>query len=169
MNTAPTAVESAAPGRPFTGRHMLALTLAFFGVIIGVNVTMAVFAFRSWTGLATANAYVEAQAFETRRLAHEAQKAAGWNATFTHGGGIAVLALSDGEGAVPDLGEVTLKVNRPVGGQDDQLLLLTQRADGAYVAGIELAAGVWDATITAPETLLGPFVLHTRLRIEAEE
>ena len=37
--------------KQFTGRHMLFAMLAFFGVIIIVNLTMAAFATRSWTCL----------------------------------------------------------------------------------------------------------------------
>ncbi len=49
--------------KPFTGRHMLFAMLAFFGVIIAVNLTMAVFATKSWTGLVVKNSYVASQAF----------------------------------------------------------------------------------------------------------
>jgi nitrogen fixation protein FixH len=37
--------------KEFTGRHMLLIMIAFFGVIIAVNITMAVVARQSWTGL----------------------------------------------------------------------------------------------------------------------
>ncbi|TGV41583.1 cytochrome oxidase, partial [bacterium M00.F.Ca.ET.168.01.1.1] len=37
--------------REFTGRHMLVIILAFFGVVIAVNLTMATLASTSWTGL----------------------------------------------------------------------------------------------------------------------
>lgn len=33
------------------GWHVLAIVLAFFAVVIGANVTLAVFAHTSWTGL----------------------------------------------------------------------------------------------------------------------
>ena len=39
----------------FTGYHMLAIMVAFFGVVIAVNLTMATFASRSWTGLVVEN------------------------------------------------------------------------------------------------------------------
>ena len=35
----------------FTGRHMLLLTVGFFGVVAAVNVGMAVVSATSWTGL----------------------------------------------------------------------------------------------------------------------
>ncbi|TKB30132.1 MAG: cytochrome oxidase, partial [Mesorhizobium sp.] len=37
--------------REFTGGHMLLTILGFFGVVVGVNVTMATLASTSWTGL----------------------------------------------------------------------------------------------------------------------
>ncbi|TIS18850.1 MAG: cytochrome oxidase, partial [Mesorhizobium sp.] len=52
--------------REFTGRHMLISILAFFAVVIGVNLTMATFAHRSWTGLVVENTYVASQQFNGR-------------------------------------------------------------------------------------------------------
>ncbi|RWK14298.1 FixH family protein, partial [Mesorhizobium sp.] len=49
--------------RVFTGRHMLAIILAFFGVVIAVNLTMATLANTSWTGLVVENTYVASQQF----------------------------------------------------------------------------------------------------------
>ena len=63
--------------REFTGKHMLLLAVGFFGVIISVNVLMAVLSATSWTGLVVQNSYVASQEFETRRVAHDAQQAAG--------------------------------------------------------------------------------------------
>ena len=146
----------------FTGRHMLLITVSFFGVIFAVNLGMAVLSATSWTGLVVKNSYVASQEFETRRLAHEAQQAAGWQTTFTHAGGSVVLAVRDAEGNPVDLGEVELFVNRPVGGHDDQQLMLVRQPDGSYAAPLRLAAGVWDAKVGAPTTPLGPFQLVER-------
>ena len=48
--------------RTFTGWHMAVITISFFAVIIAVNLTLAVFASTSWTGLVVANSYVERNA-----------------------------------------------------------------------------------------------------------
>ena len=48
---------------PFTGWHMLTVMCLFFAVIIAVNVTMAVFAGSSWSGLIVKNTYVASQTF----------------------------------------------------------------------------------------------------------
>lgn len=150
----------------FTGRHMLFLALCFFGVIIAVNVGMATLAVRSWTGLVVDNSYVASQEFEEKRLAHEAQRAAGWQATLTYLPGAARLVIVDGQRTPIELGDVSLKINRPVGGHDDQVVRLERRLDGAYEAELTLPSGLWDATVTATETILGPFQLHERVRVE---
>lgn len=155
-----------ASGREFTGRHMWFLALAFFGVIIAVNVGMAIVASTSWTGLVVSNSYVASQEFEERRLAHEAQVAAGWNATLTYSPGIVQLIIVDGAGSPIDLGDVTLQINRPVGGHDDRRVALGRTPDGTYSASVTLASGVWETLVTALDTNLGPFELHERLKVE---
>jgi nitrogen fixation protein FixH len=157
---------STAKSKGFTGFHMWMLALCFFGVIIAVNVTMATFAMRSWTGLVVDNSYVASQEFEEKRLAHEAQRAAGWDAVLTYRPGAARLVIVDGARAPIDLGDVTLMLNRPVGGHDDKRLELERKADGAYEATVDLPTGLWEAIVTAPDTTLGPFELRERMRVE---
>ncbi len=161
--------EQSVREREFTGHHMWLLTLAFFGVIIGVNVFMAVMSSRSWTGLAVENSYVASQEFERKRLAHASQLAAGWSPSFTYVPGASVLAITDASGKPMDIGSVTLTISRPVGGHDDQVLVLQPGADGRYLAGVTLAAGVWDAVAETPDTPLGPFELRERFRVETSK
>lgn len=149
----------------FTGKHMLALAVTFFGVIIAVNVTMAVVSSTSWTGLVVQNSYVASQEFEEKRIAHEKQQAAGWQASFTYAPGIARLIVKDGAGNPVDLGPVSVLINRPVGGHDDEKLTLGRSADGGYTATVTLGDGVWDAVATA-DTAMGPFELHQRFKVE---
>ncbi|HEY9013142.1 MAG TPA: FixH family protein [Devosia sp.] len=156
-----------AQAKEFTGRHMWLVFGGFFGVIIAVNVGMAVVASTSWTGLVVQNSYVASQEFEDKRLAHEAQRAAGWQTRFDYEPGVATLVVVDGTGGPVDLGQVTLKVNRPVGGHDDQTVVLGRAAGGGYQAPLTLAAGVWDALVEAPDTPKGSFELHERFTAEA--
>jgi nitrogen fixation protein FixH len=155
----------ATEGKEFTGRHMWFLVAGFFGVIVAVNVGMAVVSSTSWTGLVVQNSYVASQEFEEKRIAHEAQQAAGWDARFTYEPGRAELIIIDGAGRPVELGTVTLKVNRPVGGHDDQAVTLEPLGDGRYAAALDLGAGVWDALVQAVETAEGPFELHKRLSV----
>jgi nitrogen fixation protein FixH len=154
--------------RQFTGWHMLAVVFCFFGVVIAVNVSMAVVASTSWTGLVVANSYVAGQDFEAKRIAHEAQVEAGWSSDLSYSEGSVRLRVSDPSGEAIDLGAVKVLLNRPVGGHDDQTIELLQAGDGLYEASVALDPGVWEATATAPSTALGPFELHTRFRIAGD-
>jgi nitrogen fixation protein FixH len=148
----------------FTGRHMALLAVSFFGVIIAVNVGMAVLSATSWTGLVVDNSYVASQEFEEKRIAHENQLAAGWQSSFTYAPGLAQLIVTDGAGNPVDLGPVSLLINRPVGGHDDQKLTLSRSSDGSYTATVILGEGVWEAMATAA-TATGPFELHERFKV----
>ena len=63
---------------PFTGRHMVVVMCLFFGVVISVNITMAVFAGTSWSGLIVKNTYVASQTFNDDVAEVEQMKARGW-------------------------------------------------------------------------------------------
>ena len=58
------------PEREFTGWHMAITMIAFFGVIISVNLTMAILASSTWTGLIVKNGYVASQDRVTRLGKH---------------------------------------------------------------------------------------------------
>ena len=148
----------------FTGKHMALLAVSFFGVIIAVNVGMAVVSQTSWTGLVVENSYVASQEFEEKRIAHDKQVAAGWESIFTYDAGVARLIVRDGAGNPVDLGPVSLLINRPVGGHDDANLAPVRGADGSYSTPVALGDGVWEAMATA-STSTGPFELHVRFKV----
>lgn len=152
--------------RPFTGWHMLLVICSFFGVVISVNVTLAVLSSTSWTGLVVPNTYVASQEFDDKRLAHEAQIAAGWQSEFDYDGTRLRILIVDGAGDPVPVDELTVQINRPVGGHDDQLLKMVRTADGAYEAPLALAPGLWEALAVDPETALGRYELHTRFVVK---
>ena len=47
-----------------------------------------------------------------------------------------------------------------------QSLELKRNGKGAYEATVDLPSGLWEATVTAPKTELGPFELRERIRVE---
>lgn len=159
-------LAKSAEHRVFTGWHMLALLVGFFGVVIAVNVTLAVSSATSWPGLTVENSYVASQEFQDRLDAARAQHALGWTSRFTYVGGIAHFEIDDGAGKPLELGTVTLAVNRPVGTHGEQVLELARIADGTYSAELDLAPGTWDAVITAPDTGHGPFELRRRFSVK---
>ena len=62
----------------FSGRHMTAILIAFFGVIIAVNFTMAMFATRTFGGVVVENSYVASQKYNGWLDAARKQDKLGW-------------------------------------------------------------------------------------------
>ena len=84
--------------RELTGKHVLAITVGFFGVIIAVNMVLAVQAVRTFPGLEVANGYVASQTFDADR---KAQEALGWTLTHDYEGGRLSIDIRKGAGAAP--------------------------------------------------------------------
>lgn len=135
--------------RQFTGFHMLAILVAFFGVTIGVNVTMAVLANRTWSGLVVPNSYVASQNFDEEAAEAARQKALGWSQKLSHENGALQVSVSSREGAPVGGLNVTVKVGHPVAAKFDRELTLVETAPGLYSAPAEMGQGVWDADVTA--------------------
>lgn len=136
----------------FTGWHMLAVMVSFFGVVIGVNIWLAVSSARTWTGLVVPNSYVASQEFNTKLEIARARTALGWRGGLAYQHGQVLFHLVDGAGMPLELERVRVEINRPVGIKGDVTLDLARRPDGSYVAPLELAPGVWNAAILATVT-----------------
>lgn len=132
----------------FTGRHMLLIMLAFFGVIIAVNITMAVFAGSSWTGFVVRNSYVASQEFNDKVAAARMQDALGWKADFSIADGHAVLTLTDRDGAPLAMERAEIVLRNPASDADDRTIGLVADGD-AMSARIDLRDGLWVVEIDA--------------------
>ena len=64
--------------RRFTGWHFTAIICAFFGVVISVNVTMAVLATRTFGGVVVENGYVASQEYNRWLAQARKQERLGW-------------------------------------------------------------------------------------------
>ena len=133
----------------FTGRHMFLIVVAFFGVIITVNVTMAVLATRSWTGLVVENSYVASQEFNDKLGISRDRTAAGWVGGMDYQAGELVFSLKDTDGSPIPLDGVTVEVSRPIGVEGDRIVELAEATDGTHRVAIDLDPGVWNAAIVA--------------------
>jgi nitrogen fixation protein FixH len=63
----------------FTGFHMTAILVAFFGVVIAVNMVMATYATRTFGGVVVENSYVASQNFNTWLKEARTERKLGWN------------------------------------------------------------------------------------------
>jgi nitrogen fixation protein FixH len=128
--------------RRFTGWHMTAIMLAFFGTIIAVNVTMAVFATTTFGGKVVENSYVASQKYNEWLAAARAQQQLGW----THD------VMLDGDRhvrvdlSVPDA-RVEAVARHPLGRQAEVTLLFSG-VDGRFRSTEPLPAGRWIVHLT---------------------
>jgi nitrogen fixation protein FixH len=153
-----------APGAtPFTGRRMLAIMIAFFGVIIGANVTMAVFAGSSWTGLVVRNSYAASQEFNAKVAEARRQAALGWSSRLDIADGRISFALRDGSGDPVTLDGVQVSFHRPVTTEEDTVLALQPAADGSVGIDWLMRDGVWILEIAAEAGLDHPY--RERMRV----
>ncbi|KQX23277.1 MULTISPECIES: FixH family protein [unclassified Sphingomonas] len=124
--------------RPFTGFHMLGLTVAFFGVVVGVNVTMATLAIRTFGGTVVDNSYVASQKFNRWLDEAHTQAALDWQVTAVRERGHAVVGLSGVEGA-----RVEATAIHPLGRLPAMRLHFRHRSAGQFRSIDVLPEGRW--------------------------
>jgi nitrogen fixation protein FixH len=127
----------------FTGWHMLFIMLAFFGVIIAVNVTMAVLAGRSWTGLVVKNSYVASQHFNEELLEARRQAARGWQSKLGYSDDRLQFSLATGAGEPVVIEDLKASIGRPASEAQDQTVALRHLGAGLYGGDVSLAPGIW--------------------------
>lgn len=134
---------------PFTGWHMVVVMCLFFGVVISVNVTMAVFAGTSWSGLIVKNTYVASQTFDDDVAEVEQMKAKGWQSELAVSPETVAYSLTNALDVAVPADKVSVAFKRPVGEDQDQVIDLVPAPGGGYAADHELATGQWLVTVTA--------------------
>ena len=133
---------------PLTGWHMLAIVLAFFGVIVGVNIVMAFAATSTFPGLVVRNSYISSQNYNELLDAAREQDAAGWRHQLSVDRGVLEFRLATSVGTPARDLSVTAHIGRPSTTRADRDIVLVQNGE-AYQAGEALPAGYWEVDIEA--------------------
>ena len=129
--------------RRFTGRHMLTIMLAFFGVVVAVNMLMATLAARTFGGTVVDNSYVASQRFNSWLAEGRAQERLGWTARLSLDGARRVgVAVREGESALAGA-ELHAVARHPLGQAPDIALDFRTDGPGAYMSRTALPAGRW--------------------------
>jgi len=131
--------------RTFTGRHMTVILVAFFGVVIAVNFTMARYASATFGGIVVENSYVASQEFN--RWLDEAadERALGWDAVTTwRPDGRLVVAMRGAPAAVA----VTAMARHPLGRLPDRDLTFEPIGGGRFLSREMLPEGRWTLRLT---------------------
>lgn len=127
-------------GKPFTGRHMLAVLVGFFGVVIAVNFIMASYATSTFGGVVVENSYVASQQFNRWLDQAETQRALGWSAEAARlPDGRVEVAVAGPEGDV----RLTGTARHPLGRKADRPLAFEPLGGGRFRSNEALPAERW--------------------------
>ena len=128
----------------FTGRKMAAVMVGGFALVIAVNLTMASFASRTFSGVVVENSYVASQKFNGWLEAAHEQEALGWQARVSRSGERLVLDTL----GVPQGAQVTALLRRPLGQPDSRTLAFDGEGPGRLVSREPLPGGRWIVRLT---------------------
>lgn len=129
--------------KAFTGWHMTAILVAFFGVVISVNFTMARLASSTFGGTVVDNSYVASQHYNDWLKRAAAQDRLAWNETVALDSARHVLlTIEKNDLPLADL-RVAATVNHPVGRTAPAALHFEPAAGGVLRSVEPLALGRW--------------------------
>lgn len=131
---------------PFGGKHMAAIIIAFFAVVIAVNFYMARSAISTFGGVVVDNSYVASQSYNTWLKEAARERALGWAATVRRrSDGRLVVALSGAPAGATLRGDA----RHPLGRQPDIAMRFDRQADGRFVSDRVLPGGRWQMRLEA--------------------
>ncbi|MDE8651277.1 FixH family protein [Novosphingobium album (ex Liu et al. 2023)] len=124
----------------FTGRHMLAILVVGFGIVIAVNFTMATFAVRTFGGVVVENSYVASQEFNGWLKQAARSQALGWSVGATHekDGRVALASTT-----IPADAVIRVEARHPLGTLPDRMLTFAPQGQGRWVSREPLPFDRW--------------------------
>src|SRR4051794_10044462 len=140
---------------PLTGRKVLVMLLAFFGVVIGANLVMMRLAIQTLPGTEVDSAYSASLAYEREIGVARDQNARNWKVDAHIGrapGGGATLSVEarDGDGKPVSGLKFSGRLERPTDRRADRPIALTEAGTGIYHGSAgAVAAGQWDLVLEA--------------------
>ncbi len=130
--------------RKFTGYHATWMLVAFFGVIVAVNFTMARFALSTFGGTVVDNSYVASQKYNEWLAAARAQDSYGWEiGKPARAGNRLRLTIADKTGAPLTGAQIAVLADHPVGRTEPFTLTMQESAAGTYESSGALPKGRW--------------------------
>ena len=126
--------------KTFTGKHMAAVFVGGFGIVIAVNLFMAYNAVGGFHGTVVDNSYVASQKYNGWLAKAEASKALGWQVVPQRraDGRVVLETIGLPEGAV-----IEVEAERPLGDRETVALTFAPQGQGSWLSTEALAAGRW--------------------------
>jgi len=133
-----------------TGWHVLAMFVAFFGVVIAVDTAMMIDAYRTFPGEVTEQPYEEGLRYDLALDQQHRQAALGWKMAAGLGeAGVVTLTARDAAGAPLAGLRIEARLERPATEQGRRALAFSERSPGVYQARAGALAGAWDLRLSA--------------------
>lgn len=139
--------------RPLTGGMVLAMLIAFFGIVIGVNIVMMKLAISTLPGTEVDSAYSASLGYEKEIAAARDQDARRWqvDAHIERGkDGAAILRVAARDGSGKPVSGLTFqgRLERPADKRADQAVEFAEVDIGVYRGTAEaVAPGQWDLVL----------------------
>jgi nitrogen fixation protein FixH len=137
-----------APAKELTGRKVLAMLVAFFGLVMLVNFFMMKAAISTFGGVETKSSYEAGRTFEGEVAKAAAQAARDWQVSehLSPSGSDQMLSidLRDAEGTPVTGVEVAARLVHPVDERNDIAFALSETGPGTYSGKAGVPAGVWE-------------------------
>lgn len=130
--------------REFTGRHMTAVMVVGFGIVIAVNLLMATLATSGFGGVVVENSYIASQKYNGWLESAREQEAFGWDAVATRQDDGRVALSTTG---VPEGATLSAELRRPLGKPETTRLAFATDGTGRQVSRETVAPGRWIARI----------------------
>lgn len=132
----------------FTGWHMTVILVAFFGIVMTVNFTMARMAIGTFGGTVVDNSYVASQNYNRWLDAAERQDRLGWTvqATMTKDRFV-IITVSKGKTLATGVTAVADAIH-PLGRASDIPLQFRAMPDGRLKSMVALPAGRWTIQVS---------------------
>ena len=158
-------VSTSAPHAGFriTGWHFLAMIVGFFLVVIGVDVTFAVLAYRTHPGEVSVTPYEDGLVYDRKIAQMRAQAALGWRAAAGAQAGRVVVVVEDAARKPLTGLSITGKLERPATEAGRVTPRFVEVAPGRYEAVEKGLTGAWDLTAVAKDRDGHSFELERRL------
>lgn len=143
--------RASATPRPMTGRQVLAMFIAFFGVIFAVNGYFLFSALSTHTGVVSVEPYRKGLAYNRRIAADARQTALGWSEDIAvDGTGEVTITIGDADRRAISRLSISAIMGRPSTSADDRLLHFTEHSAGTYRATTrDLPEGNWIISVEA--------------------
>ena len=159
-------------GRPLTGRMVLFMLLAFFGVVIAVNLTMLRLASSTFSGLGDKNAYIAGLSHNRAIAEARDQDRRGWkieaNLERSAPGRSIVSVVRADAGAYAKV-DVSVRFEHPASSRLDRIVALAPAGANAWRAAVDLPAGVWDMVIEMRSAGAIVFLSRDRIAVAADK